>query len=114
MNVKITTNREAIKLKINKAKGKALTITSNEALKDCNYYCKEDQEGLIDSSIVASEPEKGILRWDTVYAKRQYYLDATNKDKNTNASKMWAHKARAKHGDEWKAKYQRAFKEDLK
>lgn len=113
MSVHINIDREAIILRIKQAKSQALTITSNEALKDCNYYCKEDQEGLINSSLIHSEPEKGILRWDTPYAKRQYYLSSVNKDKNIHASKMWAHKARAKHGDEWKEKFERAFKGGL-
>lgn len=60
---------------------------STQALKDCNYYCKQDQDGLINSSIVHSDLENGVLIWKTPYARKQYYLDSACKDKNPNAKK---------------------------
>ncbi len=114
MNVRVSLNINNASARITKSAQKAVLITSEQALKDCNYYCKEDQDGLISSSEVHSELEKGILRWQTPYARMQYYLDAALKEKNPNARKMWAHYAASKNGNEWLAIYQKAFKEFAK
>lgn len=95
------------------AEGRALLITSEQVLKDCNYYCKQDQSGLINSSLIHSQPEKGKLIWKTPYAKRQYYLNSASTDVNPNASWMWCHKAKARWGKDWQKMYNKAFKEDL-
>ena len=110
---KVTIDIRAVRSRIDNASSKALFITSQQALKDCNYYCKQDQSGLINSSITHSDFENGKLIWKTPYAKRQYYLDAVNKDKNPNACKMWAHKAKAVHSKEWNKIMQAAFKNCL-
>lgn len=55
------------------AEGKALLIASEQVLKDCNYYCKQDQGTLISSSITHSQLEKGKLIWKTPYARHLYY-----------------------------------------
>lgn len=99
--MKVTFNMSAVKERIESAGQKAVFIVVQQALKDCNYYCKQDTSELIDSSILHSDFEKGILIWQTPYARYQYYLDDTRKDKNPNASKMWAHVAFAKHKKEW-------------
>ncbi len=111
MDVKISLNLNiaATEERLKKAAEKAILVTSEAALQDCNYYCKQDQEGLIGSSLTHSEPEKGILRWQTIYARKQYYLDAARKDKNPNARKMWAHHAASVHGSEWLLRMQKAF-----
>lgn len=95
------------------AEGRALLITSEQVLKDCNYYCKQDQSGLINSSITHSQPEKGRLIWKTPYARKQYYLKSASIDVNPNASWMWCNKAKARWGKRWLEIYDRAFKEDL-
>lgn len=89
-----------------------------QALKDANLYCPEDQHDLVNSSLTNSEPEKGILRWATIYARYQYYgvvmegrppkvaTDRPLKYTKAGAHKMWAHHARAQHGNEWKKVYQ--------
>ncbi len=116
MDVKFSVNLNvaAMEERLNQAVEKAVFVTSEAALKDCNYYCKQDQEGLIGSSETLSEPEKGVLRWHTPYARRQYYLDAARKDKNPNARKMWAHHAASVHGNEWLLRMQKAFSQYAK
>ncbi len=101
MAVTVKFDKNAVKMRLLGATKKAIIATSTQALKDSNYYCKEDQEGLINSSITHSDFEKGLLIWKTPYAKMQYYLDSASKDKNPNAQKMWAHKAHSVHGKEW-------------
>lgn len=109
-NVKVTLNTNGIEERFLKLHKKAMYAMSSQALKDCNYYCKEDQEGLINSSILHSDLENGILKWQTPYARKQYYLDSASKDKNPNAQKMWAHKAGAEHKEDWKLIYDKVFK----
>lgn len=112
MRVTVTFDKEAVKMRLKAANGKALCITSEQALEDCNYYCKEDQEGLINSSLTASEPEKVKLVWEEPYARKQYYLDSASHDKNPNAQKMWAHKAHSVHGKKWLEIFRKAFKKE--
>lgn len=139
MDVKFSVNLNitAVEERLKKAAVKAIFDTSKSALKDCNHYCKQDQAGLINSSLIHSELEPemlpmdektaemvakssgsdlntGTLRWKTPYARRQYYLDAARKDKNPNARKMWAHYAASAHGNEWLLRMQKAFSQYAK
>lgn len=110
VKVKVTFNMNAVEERLLKQHKKAQYEMSIQALKDCNYYCKQDQDGLIDSSIIHSDLENGVLKWQTPYAKKQYYLDNTRTDKNTNAQKMWAHKAASVHQKDWLLIYDKTFK----
>lgn len=112
--MKVTFNMTAAKEKIENAGQKAVFIVTQQALKDCNYYCKQDTSELINSSILHSDFENGRLVWQTPYARYQYYLDNTRKDKNPNACKMWAHAAHAKHKKEWFDMMEKAFRKFAK
>ena len=128
MKIKLRTtfNRASIKARIKTANKEALKAVSMQALKDANKYAPEDQRDLVNSSLTNSEPEKGILRWATVYARMQYYgvvmsgkppKVATNKPlkyTKPGAHKMWAHYARSKHGEEWKKVYQAELRRLMK
>ena len=91
------------------AVAQATHITAQQALKDCNYFCKQDQSTLVDSSITHSRLEDGKLIWHTPYARKQYYLRATRLEVNANARFMWAHYAATKHKDDWLAVFRAAF-----
>lgn len=106
---KVKTDLSSIKTKIKNDIDEINPILSQQVLVDCNYYCKQDQGGLINSSLTSSYTEKGELIWDTPYAKKQYYLGTANKDANENASKMWCHKARARFGKDWSKQTQKAL-----
>lgn len=128
MKIKLRTtfNRASIKARIKTANKEALKTVSMQALKDANQYAPEDQHDLVNSSLTNSEPEKGILRWATVYARMQYYgvamagkppKVATNKPlkyTKPGAHKMWAHYARSKHGEEWRKVYQEELRRLMK
>ena len=92
MSFKITFDKSAVKARIEDVKDKSIAIMCNEALKDANFYCREDSGELERSAIRASQPEKGLLIWETPYAPSVYYLGFPSTDKNANASLMWAHK----------------------
>ena len=112
---------------------------SQQALMDSNFYCKEDQGTLIDSSLIydsipyseiessdldtlinsyrntiSSHPNECELAWVTPYAKKQYYLESASKDTNENAQMMWFHKAKDVHYDEWQTAYTKGFMKGLK
>lgn len=118
ISTRVTFNQASVRARIKAAAEGALPAVAMQALKDANQYCPEDQHDLVNSSLTNSEPEKGILRWATAYARMQYYgvamegrppKVATNrplKYTKPGAHKMWAHYARAKHGNEWKKVYQ--------
>jgi hypothetical protein len=103
--VKIKFDRQAVTARISGQKDAALGQVTNEFIKDANYYARQDSSELIKSSLKHSDPNKGIARWRTPYAKRMYYVGTPVKDKNPNASLMWAHKAAAQN----KEKYRKMF-----
>ena len=111
MNVEISVsmNISVVEERLKASADRALTIVTEQALKDCNYYCKQDQSGLINSSLIHSEPQKGLMRWKTPYARRQYYLNSVRRDINPNARKMWAHYAESIHGNDWLKAMQQLF-----
>lgn len=109
MAVRVTFKLLETKRKIQKATKLGLFAASTQALKDSNFYAKQDSGKMIASSIRASDLKEGKLIWDTPYARRQYYLDATSKDTNPNAQKMWAEVAAKRHGKQWKAILQKAI-----
>lgn len=99
---------------IDEANALGIFAMSQQALKDSNFYCKEDQGTLIDSSHIHSRPEDGELAWVTPYAEKQYYLETASKDTNPNAQMMWFHKAKDVHLDEWETAYTKAFMKGMK
>ena len=97
-------------VKINIDKAKVLTrldfsgdprkmkILCEEILADCNEYCKFDTGNLIDSSLIASRLDKGLLVWATPYAKRQYYeIRAAHNGRTWR----WCEAARNNRGSRW-------------
>ena len=106
MSFTVTTNRSAIRACIKRGEAAAIPVASMQALKDCNYYCREDQGTLISSSYSNSVLEKGLLVWATPYAKKVYLTGIPSKDKNFNASLMWCDKAEKTYGKDWEAIFQ--------
>lgn len=109
--MKMTINRAQVKAKIDGAWNKGLFALSSEILADCNEYVKRDQNTLRDSSLAASRLGKGILVWDTPYAKRQYWEIKTALTPGTTWK--WCETAKRKHKDQWQKKAQRGFLENL-
>lgn len=99
--MKIEFNRNAVRAKLEKKINQGVAPLMEQVLKDSNYFCRQDQKGLINSSLTASRPKDGVLIWDTPYAKRVYYTGEPSRDKNPNASLMWFEKAKARFGKDW-------------
>ena len=91
-----------ISKKVDKRVSKAQFVLDQQVLKDSNYFCPEDTGDLQDSGIIGSKIGKGLLVWDSEYAKRQYYEDDNkSKDRNPNASYKWFEVAKAKWLKQW-------------
>lgn len=101
MSVKVTLNKAAVAARVQTASAKGTTIIANELLKDANYYCREDTGELERSAIRSSQPEKGLLIWNTPYAKKMYYIGSPSKDRNPNASLQWADRAAKENKDKY-------------
>ena len=92
MAVKITRNMPQIRAKI-EAGTELATIAGTEAVVEYgNIFVREDQGTLKDSALIKSRPRDGVAVWDTPYAKKVYYTGQPSKDKNPQASLMWAEK----------------------
>lgn len=105
--VEVVTDLSALKLRVKSDIDRILPQLTEQILKDCNYFCKQDQGTLISSSLTASDIQHGDIIWDTVYAAMQYYLPAAVKDVNPNATAMWCHKAYETYGDAWQKQLQK-------
>lgn len=114
MPVKIDISPQRIQVKVDNAFKSGLEKLSTEILADCNEFCKEDKGTLILSSWLHSKLEKGLLVWQTPYARRQYWgIRTAHKDRNPNATWKWAHAAMAKYKDKWNRLAQKALDENL-
>ena len=92
MAVKITRNMPQIRAKI-EAGTELATIAVTEAVVEYgNIFVREDQGTLKDSALIKSRPRDGVAVWDTPDAKKVYYTGQPSKDKNPQASLMWAEK----------------------
>lgn len=109
--MKMQISKAQVKAKISGAWEKSLFALSSEILADCNDYVKRDQNTLRDSSLTASQLGKGILVWDTPYAKRQYWEIQTALTPGTTWK--WCETAKHKHKDKWQRKAQRGFLDNL-
>lgn len=109
IKVDVTFNKAEVVKRINKAISVGQMAMTQQALKDSNRYVKKDTGIMEASSLKATDFAGGVLIWDVIYAKKNYYLGRPSKDVNPLASLMWAHKAEGLHGNEWRAILQKAI-----
>lgn len=110
MEVQVEITGANLRLLSDRALEKAVAAVAEQALKDCNYYCKQDTGALIQSSLIHSNLGKGVLQWVTPYAEKQYFFPGTRTDKNVNASPHWCEKAEENHADEWEITFRNALR----
>ena len=92
MAVKITRNMPRIRAKIEAGTERATIAVTEAVVEYGNIFVREDQGTLKDSALIKSRPRDGVAVWDTPYAKKVYYTGQPSKDKNPQASLMWAEK----------------------
>ena len=140
MPVTVNINSAQIAMNIRAASEKALGITSQQALADCNEYVPDDQDALVNSSNIHSDILHGKLVWATPYARYLYHgvlmVDPKtgsawaregqtkvkvspevqlkfDKRKNPKAGSHWCERAQADHGEEWRQIYETALRKEL-
>lgn len=140
IKIKVQTNTADIIAKIQAGKAAMIPAVAEQALADCNYFARQDQNILrasaatnsnisgeyppkssatpeeleILNSAEGSDIPKGNLVWDTPYAKKVYYTGTPSKDNNPNASLMWCEKAQAEFGKDWEKIAQKSFEKGMK
>ena len=113
MRVEVDIRSQLTGADVGQATQRAIAATSQQALKDCNFYCKQDTGALIQSSLIHSDIDGGVLKWVTPYAEFQYTFPPTRTDKNPNASPEWCAVAEANHRDQWDRVFERAHREGM-
>ena len=98
---------------VDNAIAKALFALQEQALGDCNYFCRQDQGTLIDSSRAKQTGLNLELSWNTPYARRVYYTGRPSKNVNPNASLQWAELAKNTFGGEWQRILEKGMKDSL-
>jgi hypothetical protein len=78
-------------------------VTTQQVIKDSNRYVPFYEGTLMKSSLTASDPKRGIVRWDTPYARKMYNGLNYNfsKDMNPLAGPQWYKRAEGVHGKSW-------------
>ena len=114
MRVEVDIRSSVTGADVSQATRKAIAMTSEQALKDCNYYCKQDYGALIQSSLIHSDINGGVLKWVTPYAEYQYTFPSARKDKNPNASPEWCAKAEGDFKDQWERVFANAINKEMK
>ena len=99
--VQLTSNADKYVNRFEELSERSRYLLSKQILDDANKHVRADRWTLRDSSYEKSEPAKGLLIWDTVYAKRVYYTGTPSHDQNPDAELMWVHVARDRYSKDW-------------
>lgn len=99
--------------KFDNLKAKARFLLSSQILADANKHARMDTGEMILSSQRASDYTKGLLVWDTVYAKRVYYTGTPSTDRNPDAELMWVHVAKDRYGKDWETLFTNLAKKEI-
>ena len=114
MPIKINIPQGQVTAKVIGAFERGLPLLTAEVRDDCNQYCKEDTGMLIASSMVHSVLDRGLIIWQTPYARRQYWeIRTAYTDVNPNAQWKWAEHAKRVHAKQWAAQAQRLMEMNL-
>lgn len=116
MVINVHVNLGDISGKVNKASKFAQVVLDEQVLKDSNVFIPFDTGNLRNSSIQATKPGTGQIKWDTPYAARLFYHPEYNfsKDMNPRARGRWFDAAKAEYGAQWPGVAQKAVSEYLK
>lgn len=92
---------------------KARYLLSSQILADANKHVRMDTGELRNSSLRSSDMNKGLLVWNTVYAKRVYFTGTPSTDRNPDAELMWVHVARDRYGKDWETLFANLAKKEI-
>jgi len=101
MNVSVEFDKRGVKQRIERKTGEVQVALDVQVAKDSNFFCP-DADGTLKSSVMRSDFGSGVIEWDTVYAREQYYgLPNKSTDKNPNAMMMWFEEAKSRFKKDW-------------
>lgn len=109
--MKLKIDRGQVIAKINDAWKKGLPILTNDVLRDCNEFCKLDKGTLRASAQTATDFANGIVRWNTPYARRQYWGIPTAYEPGT--CWQWCEAAKASYYQRWADQAQKLLEMNL-
>lgn len=96
---KIDIDVNQVTAKVRNAWNKGLPMLTMEILRDCNEFAKLDKGALRASAYSASDLNRGIVRWNTPYARRQYWAIPTAYEPGT--CWQWCEAAKAAYSQRW-------------
>lgn len=105
MGVRVKSDFSGAAKKIKQKKERTQLALDQQILKDSNFYLPFQDGVMMNSSFYASDLGKGLIAWDTPYARRLYWNPSFNfsKDRNPNARALWFEHAKSIHLDDWLA-----------
>lgn len=101
-NIRVEVNPDKIAAGVRRKWGAGLYQLMAVIRQDCNRYVRVDKNTLRNSSYSASQPNKGLIIWNTPYARRVYYTGTPRTTVNALASLQWCEKAKAEHLKKWR------------
>lgn len=111
--VQLESNVKEFVERFEKLAEKARYLLSSQILADSNKHARMDTGEMIFSSQRASDLPKGLLVWDTPYAKRVYFTGTPSTDRNPDAELMWVHVARDRYSKDWLAMFEQLAKNEV-
>lgn len=109
--MRIDINENVVAARVNEAWRRGLPLLTNEVLRDCNEFAKLDTGALRASAQTASDFSNGIVRWNTPYARRQYWSIPTAYEPGT--CWQWCEAAKAAYSQRWADQAQRLLEMNL-
>lgn len=111
--VQLESNTKEFVERFEKLAEKARYLLSSQVLADSNKHARMDTGEMIFSSQRASDLPKGLLVWDTPYAKRVYFTGTPSTDRNPDAELMWVHVARDRYSKDWLAMFEQLARNEV-
>ena len=106
--VHVNISPQIVEAKVNAMWKQILPELTQDILNDANQYVKWDTGAMHDTSEIHALPEKGVIIWQTSYAKRQYWdIKTAYTDMNPKATWRWFEVAKEAHMDRWEEQAQR-------
>ena len=115
MPVKINIDKMKLRQTIESAWKAGLPVLTKEILDDTNEYCKFDTGVLVQSSYLHTKFNRGMMIWQTPYARRQYWeiQTAYTRAGHPRATWKWAEVAKRHNMEKWQRQANALFNVQL-
>ena len=109
--MRIDIDEGRVSARIMEAWKKGLPLLTNEVMRDCNEFAKLRDGTLRASAQTATDFANGIVRWNTPYARRQYWGIPTAYEPGT--CWQWCEAAKGAYSQRWADQAQRLLEMNL-